>query len=482
MKLDSHKTIRTRFAPSPTGYMHIGNLRTALYEYLIARSGGGKFLLRIEDTDVDRYVEGATEVIYNTLKIAGIQHDEGPDIGGPYGPYIQSERLGGYMKYANELIENGSAYACFCTKERLESLKADDPHAKYDRFCLNIPKDEAKARIAGGEAYVIRQFIPEGETTFHDKVFGDITVAHTELEDQVLVKADSYPTYNFANVVDDHLMDITHVVRGSEYLSSAAKYTLLYHAFGWEVPVYIHLPPVMGKDGKLSKRRGDASFEDLLAQGFIPEAVVNYIALLGWSPGGEQEIFTLHELEEIFDIKGLSKSPSTFDIVKLTWMNSEYIKKMDFEKFYTLAEPYVLEAVKTSGVDYRALAAICQSRISFMHEIPALLDFVDTLADYDTAMFEHKKMKTTLDGSRETLEKFLPRLEAMSGWTLDNIKSTFEAFVQDEEIKNGQLFWPMRTALSGKESSPCGAPELAELLGQTESIRRVKVAIDKLKA
>jgi len=482
MKFDNHKTIRTRFAPSPTGYMHIGNLRTALYEYLIARSGGGKFLLRIEDTDVERYVEGATEVIYNTLKIAGIQHDEGPDVGGPYGPYIQSERLGGYMQYANELIDKGGAYACFCTKERLESLKEADPHAKYDRFCLSIPKDEAKARIDGGEAYVIRQFVPEGETTFHDEVFGDITVAHTELEDQVLMKADGYPTYNFANVVDDHLMDITHVVRGSEYLSSAAKYTLLYHSFGWEVPVYIHLPPVMGKDGKLSKRRGDASFEDLLAQGFIPEAVVNYIALLGWSPGGEQEIFTLHELEQIFDIKGLSKSPSTFDIVKLTWMNSEYIKNMDFEKFYALAEPYVKEAVKTPNVDYRALAAICQPRISFMHEIPALLDFIDTLADYDIAMFEHKKMKTTLEGSLEILEKFLLRLEAMNDWTLDSIKGTFEAFVQDEGIKNGQIFWPMRTALSGKESSPCGAPELAELLGQSESIRRVKVAVDKLKA
>jgi len=460
--------------------MHIGNLRTALYEYLIARAGGGKFLLRIEDTDVERYVEGATEVIYNTLKVAGIQHDEGPDIGGPYGPYIQSERRGSYVKHAKDLMESGGAYPCFCTKERLAGLKEADQHAKYDRHCLAISRDVARARFDAGESCVIRQHIPDGETTFRDEIFGEITVGHAELEDQVLIKADGYPTYNFANVIDDHLMHITHVVRGSEYLSSAAKYTLLYHSFGWDVPVYIHLPPVMGKDGKLSKRKGDASFEDLLAQGFLPEAIVNYIALLGWSPGGEREIFSLSELEQTFDTKGLSKSPSTFDIVKLTWMNSEYFKAMDKQRFYVMAEPYLKEAVKSAAANHADLAALSQPRISLLTDIAALWDFVDNLPNYDVAMFEHKKMKTTAESCRENLGKVLPKLEAVSEWTLESIRSVMEDFIQSESIKNGQLFWPVRTALSGKESSPCGAPELAQLLGRDESIRRIRRGIEKL--
>jgi glutamyl-tRNA synthetase len=384
------------------------------------------------------------------------------------------------MLHAEDLIKKGGAYRCFCAKERLTALKEPNPHAKYDRLCLTIPRDEAAARAAGGEPHVIRQTIPNGETTFRDEIFGEITVAHSELEDQVLIKADGYPTYNFANVVDDHLMRITHVVRGSEYLSSAAKYTLLYQTFGWDVPVYIHLPPVMGKDGKLSKRRGDASFEDLLAQGFLPEAIVNYIALLGWSPGGEREIFSLRELEQAFDTRGLSKSPATFDIVKLTWMNAEYFKSMDAQSFYLMAEPYIKDAVRDTAANHQELAALCQPRISFLSDITGLLDFVGSLADYDIGLFEHKKMKTTPASSFETLSKLLPRLESVNEWTLENIRATLDELIQAEGVKNGQVFWPLRTALSGKDSSPCGAPELAALLGRDESLRRVRHGIGKL--
>ncbi|MCL2852300.1 MAG: glutamate--tRNA ligase [Defluviitaleaceae bacterium] len=463
--------------------MHIGNLRTALYEYLIARSSGGKFLLRIEDTDIVRQKEGALDIIYNTLKVAGLQHDEGPDIGGPYAPYVQSERRGIYVKYANELIDKGFAYICFCSKERLEGLKEHDEYAKYDRLCHAISKEEARSRAESGESCVIRQFVPEGETTFHDEIFGAITVSHTEIEDQILIKADGYPTYNFANVIDDHIMDISHVVRGAEYVSSAAKYTLLYHSFGWDVPAYIHLPPVMGNSGKkLSKRLGDSSFEDLLREGFLPEAIVNYIALLGWSPGGEREIFSLRELEEIFDTKGLSKSPAIFDRVKLTWMNSEYFKKMDEQSFFVMAEPYLKDAVKAPGADLRMLAGLCQPRIEFLSDIPTLLDFVDELPEYAVSLFEHGKMKTTAVSSLENLKKILPRLESVSGWSLENIRREMEELIRREGIKNGQLFWPVRTALSGKESSPCGAPELAELLGRDESLRRIRRGIEKLES
>ena len=481
MKQTNNKPVRTRFAPSPTGYMHIGNLRTALYEYLIAQSGGGKFLLRIEDTDTDRYVEGATEVIYNTLKIAGLSHDEGPDVGGSYGPYVQSQRLDIYMKYARELIDRGGAYACFCSKERLAELKMSDPHAKYDMFCRGLTKEQAQQKMKNADPFVIRQLVPEGETTFIDEIFGSITVANSEMEDQVLMKADGYPTYNYANVVDDHLMDITHVVRGSEYLSSAGKYTLLYHSFGWQVPVYVHLPPVMGSEGKLSKRKGDASFEDLLGQGFLPEAIVNFIALLGWSPGGEREIFTLKELSDVFSISGLSKSPSVFDIKKLAWMNGEYIKKMDAQDFFLMAEPYLKDAVKSPGVNFRELAALCQPRVNVLNEIKELLSFVDVLPDYDTALFANTKLKITAENSLTNLQNVLPLLRSLGNWALEDIRRQLETFIQQEGIKSGQIFWPLRTALSGKESSPGGAPELALLLGRKESLRRLEVGIEKLK-
>ena len=472
--------IRTRFAPSPTGYMHIGNLRTALYEYLIARAGGGEFVLRIEDTDTGRFVEGALEVIYDSLEIAGLSYDEGPDIDGPYGPYVQSHRLPIYREHAEILIARGMAYPCFCGKERLESLKANDPHASYDRHCAGIPSGEAAERMKT-ESYVIRQRIPEGRTTILDEVFGEISVDNAELEDQILLKADAYPTYNFANVVDDHLMKISHVVRGTEYLSSAPKYTLLYQAFGWPVPKYVHLPPVLGAGGaKLSKRKGDASFQDLVAMGFLPEAIVNYIALLGWSPGGEKEIFNLQELEELFSIGGLSKSPASFDMVKLTWMNSEYFKAMDPEKFFEMAQPHILQAIGGKGVDVVKLAEMVQSRIEFLADIEGLLDFIPNLEDYDTGLFEQKKMKSTKESALGVLEGILPILEGLQTWRLDHIRAALEEYVEKKGLKNGQVFWPLRTAISGRPSSPCGAPELAELMGQAESLRRVRIAIEKL--
>lgn len=384
--------VRTRFAPSPTGYMHIGNLRTALYEYLIAKSQGGKFILRIEDTDQERQVEGAVDVIYNTMRMTGLHHDEGPDIGGEYGPYVQSERMGMYMDYAKELVEKGEAYYCFCTKERLESLKESNAEgaafAKYDRHCLGLSKEEVQAKLDAGVPFVIRQKMPDsGTTTFSDVVYGDITVENTELDDQILMKADGFPTYNFANVVDDHLMHITHVVRGSEYLSSTPKYNLLYKAFGWEPPVYVHLPAVM-RDAhhKLSKRHGDKSFEDLVREGYVVEAIVNYIALLGWSPSGTQEIFSLKELEENFDMAGLSKSPAIFDIKKLTWMNSEYLKAMDFDKYYALAEPKLKEALGDTDLDLKKIAALLQKRLETLNDIPGLVEFFKTLPEYGTEL------------------------------------------------------------------------------------------------
>ncbi len=477
--------IRTRFAPSPTGYMHIGNLRTALYEFLIAKSGGGKFILRIEDTDQERFVEGATDIIYNTLKLSGITYDEGPDIGGPYGPYIQSERKNDYLKYALELIEKGEAYYCFCTKERLDSLKTEtgehEQIVKYDRHCLSLSDDEIKAKLDTGTPYVIRQKIRDGSTTFHDEVYGDITVENSEMEDQILIKSDGYPTYNFANVIDDHIMNITHVVRGAEYLSSTPKYNLLYEAFGWEIPTYIHLPAVMkDQHHKLSKRNGDASFQDLIEKGYLPEAIINYIALLGWSPSVNQEIFTLDELIKIFDIKGLSKSPAIFDPVKLTWMNGEYIKKMDFDAFYEKAEPELKSAVKTEGIDLKKLASYVQTRIGTFKEIADMVDFVDTLPEYDTSMYVHKKMKTTEEMSLENLKKAVPVLEGLTEWTNESIYNALLSLIQEMGIKNGQMLWPVRTALSGKPTSPCGASELAELLGKEESIKRLNKGIELL--
>lgn len=479
--------VRTRFAPSPTGYMHIGNLRTALYEYLIAKSQGGKFILRIEDTDQERQVEGAVDVIYNTLRMTGLKHDEGPDIGGDYGPYVQSERMGMYMDYAKELVEKGEAYYCFCTKERLESLKESNAEgaafAKYDRHCLHLSPEEVQAKLDAGVPFVIRQKMPDsGTTTFSDVVYGDITVENTELDDQILMKADGFPTYNFANVVDDHLMHITHVVRGSEYLSSTPKYNLLYKAFGWEPPVYVHLPAVM-RDAhhKLSKRHGDKSFEDLVREGYVVEAIVNYIALLGWSPSGTQEIFSLKELEENFDMAGLSKSPAIFDIKKLTWMNSEYLKAMDFDKFYALAEPKLKEALGDTDLDLKKIAALLQKRLETLNDIPSLVDFFKTLPEYGTELYTHKKMKTNDEIALSSLEAALPVLENLADWNTDSIHDALMALVGELGIKNGQLLWPVRTALSGEPTSPGGAMELADILGKEESLRRIRKGIELLK-
>lgn len=479
--------VRTRFAPSPTGYMHIGNLRTALYEYLIAKSQGGKFILRIEDTDQERQVEGAVDVIYNTLRMTGLKHDEGPDIGGDYGPYVQSERMGMYMDYAKELVEKVEAYYCFCTKERLESLKESNAEgaafAKYDRHCLGLSKEEVQAKLDAGEPFVIRQKMPDsGTTTFSDVVYGDITVENTELDDQILMKADGFPTYNFANVVDDHLMHITHVVRGSEYLSSTPKYNLLYKAFGWEPPVYVHLPAVM-RDAhhKLSKRHGDKSFEDLVREGYVVEAIVNYIALLGWSPSGTQEIFSLKELEENFDMAGLSKSPAIFDIKKLTWMNSEYLKAMDFDKFYALAEPKLKEALDGTDLDLKKIAALLQKRLETLNDIPGLVEFFKTLPEYGTELYTHKKMKTNDEIALSSLEAALPVLENLEDWNTTSIHDALMALVGELGIKNGQLLWPVRTALSGEPTSPGGAMELADILGKEESLRRIRKGIELLK-
>lgn len=471
---------RTRFAPSPTGYMHVGNLRTALYTYLIARNLGGKFILRIEDTDQGRLVEGATDVIYKTLVECGLEHDEGPDIGGPVGPYIQTERRDLYGKYAELLIQKGAAYRCFCTKERLEELHANDPTAKYDGHCAHLSQEEINEKLAAGVPYVIRQRIPqEGTTTFSDVVFGDITVENSTLDDQVLIKSDGLPTYNFANVIDDHLMGITHVVRGSEYLSSAPKYNLLYEAFGWDIPTYVHCSPVMrDSQHKMSKRHGDPSYEDLIAEGYLTEAVVNYVALLGWSPGGEQEIFTREELIKAFDLKGISKSPAVFDKAKLTWMNSEYIKAMEPEKFYERALPYL--GIKSETIDKRAVAALVQSRCEVLTDLAERVDFLDELPDYDVQMYVHKKMKTNLENSLEMLKASLPVLEELEDWSEEGVHAALFGLIEKLGVKNGLILWPVRVAISGKQSTPGGAVEIAAILGKEETIRRIKLGIEKL--
>ena len=482
--------VRTRFAPSPTGYMHIGNLRTALYEYLIAKSNGGKFILRIEDTDQERYVEGAVDIIYNTLKVTGLEHDEGPDKDGGYGPYIQSERmkLGIYMKYALELVEKGEAYYCFCTKERLDSLKESntegDAFAKYDRHCLSLTKEEIDENLKSGKPFVIRQKMPqEGTTTFNDVVYGSITVDNSELDDQILIKSDGMPTYNFANVVDDHLMNITHVVRGSEYLSSTPKYNLLYKAFGWDAPEYVHLPPVM-KDAhnKLSKRNGDASFGDLVDKGYIPEAIVNYIALLGWSPSDNTEIFTLEELKQKFDISGLSKSPAIFDTAKLTWMNGEYIKNMEQEKYLSLVVPRLEKVIKNKSLDLKKIALLLQKRLETLNDIPTLVDFFDSLPEYETSLYVHKKMKTTEEIALSSLKAAVPVIEGIDKWEESVIHDALINLVTELGIKNGQLLWPIRTALSGKPTSPGGAIELADILGKEETLKRIEEGIKLLEA
>lgn len=474
--------IRTRFAPSPTGYMHIGNLRTALYEYFIAKHDGGKFILRIEDTDQERYVDGAVDVIYKTLEMAGMKHDEGPDVGGDYGPYIQSERKNDYMKYALELVEKGEAYYCFCTKERLDKLREEgETGVKYDRHCLGLSKEEIEENLKNGVPFVIRQKIREGKTTFVDEVYGEVTVDNEDMEDQILIKSDGLPTYNFANVIDDHLMNITHVIRGNEYLSSTPKYNLLYEAFGWDIPTYIHVAPVMkDQHEKLSKRNGDASFQDLIAKGYLPEAIVNYITLLGWAPKENREIFTMDELIEIFDIKGISKSPAIFDPEKLRWMNGEYIKAMDFERFYKMAEPVLKEAVKTEGIDLRMVAEMVKSRIYTIYDIPEMIDFIDALPEYDKSLYTHKKMKTNEENSLDFIRLVLPVLENTSAWDNDSLYQVMVQTAKDNGLKNGQILWPVRTALSGKPTTPCGASELCVLLGKDETIKRLNKGIEVL--
>ena len=477
--------VRTRFAPSPTGYMHVGNLRTALYTWLIARHADGTFILRIEDTDQGRLVEGATDVIYRTMAECGLTHDEGPDVGGPTGPYIQSERRDLYLPYAQLLVEKGAAYYCFCEKAESEEDSGDFDRA--DDPCRNLSAEEVAANLAAGKPYVIRQRIPhEGTTTFHDVSFGDITVENKTLDDQVLLKRDGLPTYNFANVVDDHLMGITHVVRGSEYLSSAPKYNLLYEAFGWEIPTYVHCSPVMrDQHNKMSKRHGDPSYEDLKAQGYLTDAILNYVALLGWAPKGErseQEVFSLAELVEAFDIAGISKSPAIFDIEKLTYFNATYLRALAPEEFAKVAEPYIRQSVKNPTIDAAAIAALLQARCEKLTDIPEKVDFFDALPDYDVEFFTNKKSKTNAEVSLAMLEKAIPALEAISDWTQDAVHDTLIDLAASLEVKNATLMWPVRIAVAGKLVTPGGAVELCHILGKEETLRRLKLGMEKLRA
>ena len=478
--------IRTRFAPSPTGRMHVGNLRTALYAYLIAKHENGDFLLRIEDTDQERQMEGAEGIIYRTLEKTGLIHDEGPDKDGGYGPYVQSERqkAGIYMEYAKKLVERGEAYYCFCTQERLDSLKKNvngEEIMVYDKHCLSLSKEEVEANLKAGMPFVIRQNNPrEGSTTFHDEIYGDITVDNSELDDMVLIKSDGYPTYNFANVVDDHLMKITHVVRGNEYLSSSPKYNRLYEAFGWEVPVYVHCPTITNEEHKkLSKRSGHSSFEDLIEQGFLTEAVVNFVALLGWSPSDNQEFFTLEELVKAFDYHNISKSPAVFDMTKLRWMNGEYMKKMDFDRFYELAEPY-LKAVIKKPLDLKKIAAMVKTRIEVFPDIAPQIDFFEELPEYDPELYVHKKMKTTRESSLETLREVLPILEAQEDYSNDALYEALSRYVTEKGVKTGFVMWPIRIAVSGKQMTPAGATEILEVLGKEESLKRIQKGIELL--
>ena len=480
--------IRTRFAPSPTGRMHVGNLRTALYTYLIAKHEGGDFILRIEDTDQERHVEGAEGIIYRTLEKTGLIHDEGPDKDGGYGPYVQSERqkAGIYMEYAKKLVEKGEAYYCFCTQERLNSLKKTvngEEIMVYDKHCLHLTKEEVEANLKAGKPFVIRQNNPkEGTTTFHDEIYGDITVDNAELDDMVLIKSDGYPTYNFANVVDDHLMKITHVVRGNEYLSSSPKYNRLYDAFGWKVPVYVHCPTITNEEHKkLSKRSGHSSFEDLLEQGFLTEAIVNFVALLGWSPTDNQEFFTLEELVKAFDYHNMSKSPAVFDMTKLRWMNGEYIKKMDDEKFFELAKPYLEAAIK-KPLDLKKIAGMVKTRIETLCDIADQVDFFEEMPEYSADMYVHKKMKTTKENSLETLKEVLPILEAQEVYSNDDLFETLSKYVADKGVKTGFVMWPIRTAVSGKQMTPAGATEIMEIIGKEESLARIRKGIELLEA
>ncbi len=478
--------VRTRFAPSPTGRMHVGNLRTALYAYLVAKHEGGDFILRIEDTDQVRQVEGAVEIIYRTLAATGLVHDEGPDKDGGVGPYVQSERQaqGLYLQYAKELIDKGEAYYCFCDDHRLEECKqvvGGKEISIYDKHCLHLSKEEIEANLAAGKPYVIRQNNPRtGTTTFVDEIYGEVTVDNAELDDMILIKSDGYPTYNFANVVDDHLMGITHVVRGNEYISSSPKYNRLYEAFGWEVPKYIHCPLITNEEHqKLSKRSGHSSYEDLIEQGFLTEAVVNFVALLGWSPDNDQEIFSLEDLVREFDYHRLSKSPAVFDIPKLKWMNGEYMKAMDFDRFYDMALPYLKEYIK-GDYDLKKIAKMVQTRIEIFPDIKEHVDFFDAVPEYDSSMYTHKKMKTNEETSLAVLKELLPLLEKQEDYSNDALFALLSGFASEHEYKNGYVLWPIRTAVSGKQMTPGGATELMEILGKDESIKRIKAAIEKL--
>lgn len=480
--------VRTRFAPSPTGKMHVGNLRTALYEYLIAKHAKGDFILRIEDTDQNRYVEGATDIIYNTMATAGLSHDEGPDKDGGFGPYVQSERMktGVYLEYAKQLVEKGEAYYCFCTKERLEDLRKEaekngEGAAKYDKHCLSLTKEEVEKKLADGVPYVIRQNNPtEGETYFDDDIYGRITVPNADLDDMILIKADGYPTYNFANVIDDHMMGITHVVRGNEYLSSAPKYNRLYQAFGWDIPVYVHCPIITDTNHKkLAKRDGSASFQGLIEMGYLPEAIVNFVALLGWSPSDDREIFSLEELIENFDYKRISKSPAVFDMVKLGWMNGEYIKKMDDDKYYEHAIPQIKKVI-TKDLDLKKIADLVKTRIEIFPDIDEKIDFFEALPEYDVAMYTHKKMKTNSENSLEVLQEMLPLFEALDDYSIPAIEKVCMDYVAKKECKNGMALWPLRTAVSGKQMTPGGAYEIMEILGKEESLARIKKGIEML--
>ena len=478
--------VRTRFAPSPTGYMHLGNLRTALYTYLYARRMGGKFILRIEDTDQEREVPGAVDVIYNSLKTAGLSHDEGPDVGGPCGPYVQSERKDMYLPYAKELVKTGHAYYCFCTKERLDEARAaaeaKGETFKYDKHCLHLTQEEIERRLAAGESYVIRQNVPTtGKAGFDDVIYGHVEVDCDTLDDNVLIKADGLPTYNFANVIDDHLMGITHVMRGNEYLSSAPKYNLLYEAFGWTPPKYVHLTPVMANaQRKLSKRKGDPSFEDLLGQGYLTEAIINYLVLLGWSPRGEREFFTLKELEQAFDLEGLSKSPSIFDIAKLNWFNAEYIRQLTPEKYLEYAAPWLEKALDPAKFDFKRLGELLQPRTEVFNQLPEMVKFLAEMPEYDTELFFNKKQKSSVETAKVALEKLIPVLEGISDWTEAGIHDTVMAFVPETGMKTGQLLWPMRISISGQMSTPGGAFEIAYLLGRDETLRRMREGLARL--
>ncbi len=480
--------VRTRFAPSPTGYMHVGNLRTALYAYLLAKKNDGAFILRIEDTDRERYVEGAVDIIYDTLRKTGLVWDEGPDIGGPVGPYVQSERMGMFKAYAEELVKKGHAYYCFCDKERLEEVRtiqqASGIAPRYDGHCRHLTPEEVQEKLDADVPYVIRQKMPTtGTTSFEDEVYGTVTVENETLDDQILIKTDGMPTYNFANVVDDHTMGITHVIRGNEYLASTPKYNLLYEAFGWEKPVYIHCAPVMkNHTEKLSKRNGDASFEDLLAKGYLTEAIVNYIALLGWSPKGENEIFTLPELVQEFDVSGISKSPAIFDVQKLRAINGEYIRRLSPADFLAHAKPYIRQTCKREDVDLSALCAMLQPRTEVFTDIPEQVDFIDTLPAYDNALYVHKKMKTNQENSLASLKACLPALEAVTEWTLENVHAALFDVIAQLGVKNGVVLWPVRVALSGKQFTPGGGVDLAALLGKEETLARIRKGIAQLSA